>query len=138
MSKSRGALALSLFYAHFSVLRGCWVFPELLWAPWSQVEVEVRVRIKGGGTCATLSHRWSSLAQRTSCSPPALLPEGILEATGFRGEDAHFGPVATQMQEHQHSHGPLLPPAPIPGVPDPQQPGSRRMWLPHCTTQAVK
>lgn len=107
MSKSRDALAFSLSYTDCSVFRGCGIFPELLWAPWSQAEV--RVRIKGGGTCATLQHRWISLAQRTSCSPPALLPEGILGTKAFRGEDARFGPVVTQMQEHQHSHDPLLP-----------------------------
>lgn len=136
ISKSRDALALSLSYADFSVFRGCLVFPKLLLAPWSEVDVEVRVKV--GAICATFQHRWTSLAQRASCSLPALLPEGILETKVCRDKDAYFGPVAAQLHEDQHSHDLLLPLAPITVVPNPQQPSRRGCGSPHCTTQAVK
>lgn len=80
VSKSRDSLALSLSYADFSVFRGCWVFPELLWAPWSQLEVEVMVKV--GGICATQMDFLGS--------ENLLLPEGIFGSQSVQSRGFPF------------------------------------------------
>lgn len=85
-----------------------------------------------------IQHGWTSLAQRTSCSPPDLPPERILEAKVCRGEDAHFGPVAAQMHKDRHSHDPLLPLAPSLWCLIHSSLAGKGCGSPHCTSQAVK